>query len=104
MVFTWCGRDVWHVSSFHVQTGWGSNSGIVRRVYCGGHCLRIREGYQGHPPAYWKSHCLYLCVDSGTDQSGRAESMATMKVRADGLPATLVGSVGDVVGVTDVLA
>jgi hypothetical protein len=46
-------------------------------------------------------------LDGGTDQSGRARSTATTKVRefgGDGLPAGFVGGVGDVVSVTDVLA
>ena len=46
-------------------------------------------------------------LDGGTDQSGRARSTATTEVRecgGDGLPAGFVGGVGDVVGISDVLA
>jgi hypothetical protein len=46
-------------------------------------------------------------LDGGTDQSSRARSTATTKVGefgGDRLPAAFVGGVGDVVGVSDVLA
>ena len=45
--------------------------------------------------------------NGGTDQSGRAKSTVTTKVREssrDGFPAGFVGGVGDVVGVTDMVA
>ena len=46
-------------------------------------------------------------LDGGTDQSSRARSTMTIKVRecsGDGIPAGFVGGADDVVGGTDVLA